>query len=283
MKLSTKILIGLGIAMFVIPIVTTAYIVGNNSIDVKLYEETMRKEANNPNAKDTYLKTFKTKDFHQLQIKGNNQASIGLFIVKSDQYAVKIAKSNEKEVAIHVDENGQLRIELKEASQRYYNTIYIFTPDIKQIDLTQIAINSFSAKQDQLEITGNQLHELHFYPEMAINTLSLRMKNSHIEADDERNGNDLRPTQIKQLTLALDSSKVNFSKQNYESVSIQAKDSEVYFKSGNPDAIVKWLDVKTVGNTFIGLNDLQVQTLQGQLSDGTKTDLPAQILRKLLK
>ncbi|KKX47821.1 hypothetical protein [Sphingobacterium sp. IITKGP-BTPF85] len=144
MKLSSKILIGLGIALFIIPIVTTSYIVGNNRVDTKVYEEMLRKEGNEPDSKDTYLKTYKTKSFTNLNIIGNNKGSICLFIVKSDKYAVKVDNRSESEVAVSVKADGQLNIGLKDNAKPYTKLIYVFTPDISRIKLSEVVIADFS-------------------------------------------------------------------------------------------------------------------------------------------
>lgn len=277
MKLSSKILIGLGIALFIIPIVTTSYIVGNNRVDTKVYEEMLRKEGSEPDSKDTYLKTYKTKSFTNLNIIGNDKGSIGLFIVKSDKYAVKVDKNSEGEISIDVDGNGQLNIELKDNAKSYYKRIYIFTPDIKQIEFSAIHVSSFSGQYDQLEIVGDKVEDFTFNSDVVVNDLSLRLKSSHISGDRQES------FKLNQLILDLDSSDVNFVKQDYEHVFIQAKDSKVNFKGDNPDLKLKLLNLKTVGHTSIDLNDFQVENAQGELSEETKTDFPVSLLRKILK
>ncbi|AIM36399.1 hypothetical protein KO02_06565 [Sphingobacterium sp. ML3W] len=277
MKLSSKILIGLGITFFVIPIVMTSYIAGDNRVDSKVYEEILRKEGNDPKSEDTYLKTYHTNSFRNLKINGNQKGAIALFIVKSDQYAVKVDKNSEREVLVVVDGNGQLNIELTDNAKSYYKRIYIFTPDIKQIELSEVRVNNFSGQCDQLEIFGNKIEDFTFDSNVQINALSLRLKNSLISGDRQQSFN------LDQLTLDLDSSDVNIAKQNYEDVFIQAKDSKVNFSGENPDAKLKFLNLKTVGNTSIGLGNLQVENIEGQLSQETKTDLPVSLLRKIIK
>ena len=277
MKLSSKILIGLGIALFIIPIVTTSYIVGHNRVDTKVYEDILRQEGTDPNSKDTYLKTFKTKNFNNVNVIGNQKGSIGLFLVKSDKYAVKIDKNSESEVAVSVNAEGQLNIELKDNAKSYYKRIYIFTPNIAQIKLSNLSVNDFSGQCDQLEIIGDSIEEFKFNSNIAINKLTLHLKKSLLKSSESES------LQIPDFTLDLDSSVVNLVNQNNAQVSVQAKDSKVNFFAKNPNVKLKTLHLKTVGNSIINLNDSQFESIDGQLSEETKTDFSIGLLRRILK
>jgi hypothetical protein len=277
MKLSSKILIGLGIALFIIPIVTTSYIVGHNRVDTKVYEDILRQEGTDPNSKDTYLKTFKTKNFNNVNVIGNQKGSIGLFLVKSDKYAVKMDKNSESEVAVSVSAEGQLNIELKDNAKSYYKRIYIFTPNIAQIKLSNLIVNDFSGQCDQLEIIGDTIEEFKFNSNIAINKLTLHLKKSLLSTSESES------LQIPDFTLDLDSSVVNLVNQNNAQVSVQAKDSKVNFFAKNPNVKLKTLHLKTVGNSIINLNDSQFESIDGQLSEETKTDFSIGLLRRILK
>lgn len=277
MKLSSKILIGLGIALFIIPIVTTSYIVGHNRVDTKVYEDILRQEGTDPNSKDTYLKTFKTKNFNNVNVIGNQKGSIDLFLVKSDKYAVKIDKNSESEVAVSVNAEGQLNIELKDNAKSYYKRIYIFTPNIAQIKLSNLIVNNFSGKCDQLEIIGDSIEEFKFNSNIAINKLTLHLKKSLLKSSESES------LQIPDFTLDLDSSVVNLVNQNNGQVFVQAKDSKVNFFAKDPNVKLKSLHLKTVGNSIINLNDSQFESIDGQLSEETKTDFSIGLLRRILK
>lgn len=277
MKLSSKLLIGLGIALFVIPIPTFTYILGNDRVDAKVYEDILKVEGNNPNSDDTYLKTFKTKNFNELQITGNQHGSVKLYLVKSDQYAVKIDKNNADALNVRVSENGQLLIDFKEDKHSYFKRIYIFTPDVKLLKLSNVHVGEFVAKLDELEIVGEQVQDIHFSEETEINKLTLKLSKSAF------GGNGQQRFLVNQLVVDLDSSDINLVKQNYDHVFVQAKDSKVNFSGENSEVKLKHLSVHTTGTTTIGLNDLVVDQIDGQLSDESKTDFPVYLLRKILK
>lgn len=286
MKLSTKLLIGLGIALLIIPTVTTSYIVGHNSVDINVYNEILNQEGKDPNTKDTYLKTVKSNDFKSISITGSDSLnyviSIRLFIIKSDKYAVKIAKGDAERLTIKSDENGQLNIKFN-YHDNYYNTpIYIFTPDLQQIDLSNLMVNEFSTKQDELTILGNQLSGFSINTGTTINNLNFVLKNSEFAIN---NGEQDRPASfnLKHLNFDLDSSNVNFAKDNYESVQIKAKDSQLYFVGENEGRYLKTMNLETFGTSTIGFNDYQIGALTGKLSDETKTDFTLSTLRRFLK
>lgn len=286
MKLSTKLLIGLGIALLIIPTVTTSYIVGHNSIDINVYNEILNQEGKDPNTKDTYLKTVKSNNFKKVSITGSDSLNyiipIRLYVIKSDKHAVKIAKEDAERLTIKSDENGQLNIKFN-YYDNYYNTpIYIFTPNLEQIDLTNLMVNEFSTKQDELTIVGNKLSGFVMNNGMQINKLNFILKYSQFAIN---NGEQDSPVSfnLNHLNFDLDSSNVNFAKNNYESVQIKAKDSQLYFVGENEGRYLKNMNLETIGASTIGFNDYQIGALSGKLSDETKTDFTLSTLRKFLK
>lgn len=286
MKLSTKLLIGLGIALLIIPTVTTSYIVGHDSIDINVYNEILNQEGKDPNTKDTYLKTVKSNDFKRISITGSDSVNyvipIRIYVIKSDKHAVKIAKEDAERLTIKSDENGQLSIKFNYYGNYYNTPIYIFTPDLEQIDLTKLMVNEFSAKQDELTIVGTALSGFVMKDGTEIKNLNFVLKHSKFAINNgEQDGNI--SVGIKNLNLNLDSSDVNFAKQNYESVQIKAKDSQLYFVGENEGRYLKTMNLETFGTSTIGFNDYQIGGLTGRLSDETKTDFTLFTLRKFLK
>lgn len=286
MKLSTKLLIGLGIALLIIPTVTTSYIVAHNSVDINVYNEILNQEGKDPNTKDTYLKTIKTNDFKRISITGidsvNYVVSIRLFIIKSDKYAVKISKEDAERFTIKSDETGQLNIKFSTQDNLINTAIYIFTPDLQQMELSNLMVNEFSTKQDELTILGNKLSGFSINTETIINNLNFVLKHSEFAIN---NSDQDRPASfnLNHLNFDLDSSNVNFAKNNYESVQIKAKDSQLYFVGENEGKYLKTMNLETFGTSTIGFNDYQIGTLAGKLSDETKTDFTVSTLRKFLK
>lgn len=286
MKLSSKILIGLGVALFIIPIVTTSYIVGHNSIDINVYNAILNQEGKDPNTKDTYLKTVKSNDFKRISITGSDSVNyvipIRIYVIKSDKHAVKIAKEDAERLTIKSGENGQLNIKFKDYDNYYNTPIYIFTPDLQQIDLTNLMVNEFSIKQDELTIVGNKLSGFVMNNGTEIKKLNFILKYSEFQIN---NGVQDGPVSfnLKHLNFDLDSSNVNFVKNNYETVQIKAKDSKLYFVGENEGRYLKNINLETFGASTIGFNDYQIGALTGKLSDETKTDFTLSTLRKFLK
>lgn len=286
MKLSSKILIGLGIALFIIPIVTTSYIVGHNRVDTKVYEDILRQEGTDPNTKDTYLKTVKGNDFKKISITGNDSLnyviSIKLFIVKSDKYAVKIAKSDAERLTISSNDHAELNIKFHNSDNLINVPIYIFTPNLQEIDLKDLMVNEFSTKQDELTIVGNHVSGFIINDGTEINNFNFILKHSEFAINNGQQNQQVSSS-LKHLYVDLDSSNVNFAKQNYESVQIKAKDSQVYFTGENEGRYLKNMNLETFGANTIGFSDYQIGALTGKLSDETKTDFTLSTLRKFLK
>lgn len=284
MKLSTKLLIGLAITMFVVPTLIASYLVRITRIDTNVYHANIEKEVTRADAKDIYFKSFPTAQFDKLHILGANANGLNVYLVKSERFLIKVSKDQADYVRTKVNADGYLTVEFLAGSDQYYKPIYIFSPDLKVLKLKKASVNEFSAQLDELTIEGDSIEAFSLDGKSAINTLNLKLTNSiidHFGSPDRDASAATLP--VNHLFVDVTNTSLGLPGLSYQSASILARNSEVYFSKRTPVAKVNTLNIKTEGMTSVRLDSLQWGTLQGNLSNDTKIDLPVHALRTLIK
>lgn len=281
MKLSAKLLIGLAIILFVVPTLVASYIVRTNRIDANVYHADVDKEVSNADAKDVYFRSFPMGKFDKLQILGSDARGINLYVVKSDKFLVKVNKSQAHFVKAKVDRDGFLMLDFLEGGDKYYKSVYIFTPDLNMLKLNNAGVNEFSAKLDEFTILGDSVENFSLSGETAINTLHLILTNSHIDNFGYRDEKSIAP--VSHLFVEATNTNLGLPGVDYKTADIFAKDSEIYFNRKGDKSKVDVLAIKTEGVSSVRLDSLQWNALKGNLSNDTKIDLPVHALRNLIK
>lgn len=281
MKLSTKIIMGLAIGLFAVPMLVASYLVRINRVDAKKYNADVEQEVSKPGAKDVYYRSFPLAAFDKLYIVGTNASGVGLYWVKSDKFMVKVNKSQADFVKANVDQSGNLTLDLLSGGEGGYKSIYIFSPDLKVLKLKNADINELSARLNELTVVGDSVEVFSLAEKSVINTLNLNLTNSTIDdlGGTDSKGNSL----VGRLFVNTTNSVLGLPRTNYQSADIVANNSEVYFNRKGPEAKVGLLIIKTEGKSSVRLDSLQWGTLNGNLSNDTKIDLPVHALRSLIK
>jgi hypothetical protein len=281
MKLSTKIIMGLAIGLFAVPMLVASYLVRINRVDAKKYNAAVEQEVSKPDAKDVYFRSFPVADFDKLNIVGTKGSGIGLYWVKSNKFMVKVNKSQADFVKTNVDQSGNLTLNVLAGGEGYYKSIYIFSPDLKVLKLKNVGINELSAKLKELTVVGDSVEVFSLADKSHINALNLNLTNSNI---DDLGGTDSRGNSlVNSLFVNMANSVVGLSRTNYQSADIIANNSEVFFNRKGSNAKVDFLNIKTEGKSSVRLDSLQWGMLNGSLSNDTKIDLPVHALRSLIK
>lgn len=272
---------GLAIGLFAVPMLVASYLVRINRVDAKKYNADVEQEVSKPGAKDVYYRSFPLAAFDKLYIVGTNARGVGLYWVKSDKFMVKVNKSQADFVKANVDQSGNLTLDLLSGGDGGYNSIYIFSPDLRVLKLKNAGINELSARLNELTVVGDSVEVFSLAEKSVINTLNLNLTNSTIDdlGGTDSKGNSL----VGRLFVNTTNSVLGLPRTNYQSADIVANNSEVYFNRKGPEAKVGLLNIKTEGKSSVRLDSLQWGTLNGNLSNDTKIDLPVHALRSLIK
>ncbi len=281
MKTSSKLLIILGIMLFIVPISIMSFTMMGNRVDVVDYQKDMDREATSLAGEDVYLETTLLKAFHKVRVLGEGrQGPISLIIVKSDKYALKVEKNTAVKLRFDVDESGVLVIHGEESADYYFNTVYVFTPDLHKLDLKDVNIQA-KIETDSLTVDGVNVSGFNLLSGTKIVDLQLIAKNSNIEinANDREEGIGYS---LQNLSLHVDSSQVHIGQQDWKRVSVLAKNSKISFPNKGKRWLLDELSITTESVNSIKLDSLQAKKLSGNLSDQTTIDLPVQQLRQII-
>lgn len=280
MKLSSKLLIVLGVAVLAIPLLTASYIESTDRVDGQTYTETLNKEAKDPHAKDVYLKTVQANPFNKITITGEGARWIEVHLIESKEHAVKMGKNDQVKMEVR---DGILHIGLLKTERYFTNILYIFAPQVNTVKLTDVTVSDFFAKQPYLQIIGDRIQDFSFNEDSKIQSLDMELKGSHLGSDYRpfpKKG-DTRLKLVNRFDLKLDSCEANLLGGSTDTLNLYAKDSKLSFSKVRAQTGV--LDLHTVGQTNVALDSLTAGEIKGQLSDQTTTDMPVHLLRKLLK
>lgn len=281
MKTSSKLLIILGITLFVVPIAIMSFTVMENRVDAVDYQKDMNREATSLEGEDVYLQTTPLKAFDKVRLLGEGrQGSISLIIVKSDKHALKLNKNREVNLKFEVDDSGTLILQGEESAEYYVNTVYIFTPDVHNLELKDVNVQT-KIETDSLTVIGDNLSGFRLSSGTKIDHLYLHLKKSKIALNTD-NREEHNTYSVERLSLNVDSSEVNMEPHNLKKLSLLAKNSKVSFPSKGKPWMIDELSLITEGKSSITLDSLQSKVLSGKLSDQTTIDLPIQQLRQMI-
>ncbi|MFD2970251.1 hypothetical protein [Sphingobacterium bambusae] len=281
MKTSSKLLIILGITLFVVPIAIMSFTVMENRVDVVDYQKDMDREATSLEGEDVYLQTTPLKAFDKVRLLGEGRRGpISLIIVKSDKHALKLEKNREVKLKFEVDDKGTLIIHGEESAEYYFNTVYLFTPNVHNLELKDVDVQT-KIETDSLTVQGDNLSGFQLSSGTKIDDLYLNLKKSKIAMNTDNREENVNYS-VRRLSLDVDSSEVNLGPHDLKKLSLLAKNSKVSFPSKGKRWMLDELSLITEGKSSITLDSLQSKTLSGNLSDQTTIDLPVQQLRQII-
>ncbi len=281
MKTSNKLLLALGILLFVVPISAISYIRGKDRVNQEEYTRIIEQEASSLNAVDVYLTTHETPNFNTVHINGENKRIYTtLHLIKSSQFGIKIEKGH-NDATNYTISDGVLHINIPQEKFRYHITLYIFAPDIDTLGLSNLDIQKIKTDMEGLTLVGdNILGKLNIDSDK-LRDLSIELKKSNVSSVYERNAQ--KHSGIQKIKLKADSSHIGFQQQHYNAVNVHAINSSVFFFDADEKVLeIDSLTLLTEGKCNININKRRVNNVEGILSDSTTIDLPIGQLRKLL-
>ncbi|GHE23413.1 hypothetical protein [Sphingobacterium griseoflavum] len=281
MKTSSKLLIILGIALFLVPISIMSFTVLRNRVDIFDYQRDMDEESSSLEVEDVYLRSTKVDAFEKIRFEGNDQMGpIELIVVKSDQHGVKLDKNISEALKFDVDKNGVLTVSDGGGQHVYFSKLYVFSPRITALDLQDVDLQ-IKIQADSLAVKGYRLRGFSIQPGSKVDHLALTAKDSYLGID-EHNREGRGEYEVGSLVLDVDNSNVSLDRQGWRRLTIKAKDAKVRVRNSDKGRALDDLILATQGTNDIKLDSLQAKRFSGSLSDQTVTDLPVEKLRSLI-
>ncbi|WP_437922207.1 hypothetical protein [Sphingobacterium sp. LRF_L2] len=287
MKTSSKYSIGLGLLVFIVPLLILSFSVTKGRVNEVEYRKAIEEEASNSEAADFYLKTIRVKPFKKLQIVGTGEeSSINVYIVKSEQYALKIARDGEMSKDVTVDESGLLRIDAPVNTLNYgQNNLYIFAPKIDELDLSNVTIGDVDIHTDSLIVRADRLKGFNFSPGSTMDKLHLNIRNSILNMENKERADAASQWQVPDLFLELDSATCSLINPHFNRLKIKSENSSVNFVDKNKEnkEHINDLEIYTKGSNDLRLDVVDIHKLSGSLSEETSIDLPLKRVIRLVR
>jgi len=283
MKTSSKLLIIVAMAIFILPLSILSYTVSRGRVGVDEYSKTFHEEATQSDKEDRYLKTTALPAFQKVKVMGHatDPGNINIVFVKSDKYAIKIDKNRAPHFSATVNDTGELEITGDEP-YFYHHIFYIFAPNVQELTLKHVGAK-IEASSDRLTIQADSITELRFAPESFIGELSVEVKNSSASIGNPFQEGAKPSVQAGSAKLYVFHSNVRIENPNFDTMQIKAEHSKIVFDKGSSGNSINTLDLLTLGENSIALDSIRVGSIKGSLSEETKIDLPIHQLRKLIK
>lgn len=147
MKLSNKLLIGLSLLVYIIPL--SAYISSRaGNVDAKDFYGSIDIESKSLNTAGKYLKSEKSNPFKSIQLIGKNER-IQLHLIKDAAYGVKTVANNDTKVSY--ENRDELIIHVNSTSY-LANQVFIYAPSFDKIKLNGIILENLVLMQDSINI-----------------------------------------------------------------------------------------------------------------------------------
>lgn len=280
MKLSNKLLIGLSLLVYIVPL--SAYIsTRSGGIDSKEFYEKVNQESRSFNTPSKLLRPEKVKPFENIQLIGDER--IKLYLVKDDVYGIKLVDNKKNTTKVSYGANEELIIHVNSASY-LANQIFIYAPSFHEITLNGISLDNFVVDQDSIS-----LNVIRGTNSFALGNERLKF----VKANFTKSKVNLKLGKgLQHLDLRLKDAAVvsNISNLNHfllttanSSYSMGKPEKEKAPSSINP-LLIKYFSIHTEGSSNIWFPEkVNIENIEGSLSDSTFIHLPITSLRKLIK
>ncbi|WP_159636441.1 hypothetical protein [Sphingobacterium composti Ten et al. 2007 non Yoo et al. 2007] len=274
MKLSNKLLIGVGVSLFtlILSIVVVANIGG---VDQAEYWKSIENEAKNFNSESKYLKGAKLNTYRSISIKSEHSRGLYLHLIKDATFAYK-SNSELNEVEVSADNEG-LILNFKTKSFQYLH-VYLYAPHFENVTLSNLNLDELVTSEDSLKLDIlNASWGSYNIDNESLKSLDLSLTNSSID-------NTLKIGKLENLNLKLTNSAIKLQPSSIKGLAVQAENSKFAIEEPNGPTTISSLSVVTQGKSTISLpTKISVDKIEGNLSDSTSTNFPVFLLKNLIK
>lgn len=275
MKLSNKLLIGLGIGLFTL-ILSGVIIANTGGVDQAEYWKSIENEAKNFSSESKYLKGNKLNTYNSIKLNSEHSRGVQLHLIKDETYGFK-SNSEANEVEVSSNDNEGLVLNFKTKSYHHLH-VYLYAPHFENVTLSNLNLDELVTSEDSLKLDIlNASWGSYNIDNESLKFLNLSLTNSSID-------NTLKIGKLENLNLKLTNSAVKLQPSSIKGLTVQAENSRFAIEEPNGTTTISSLSVVTQGKSTISLpTKISVDKIEGNLSDSTSTNLPVFLLKNLIK
>jgi hypothetical protein len=285
MKTSNKLLIGLAIALLIIPLTVMILIAKVNRIDNKTYNKMLMEAETTDGAADRYVKKYPVKAFQNVVINGSESSYLNIKIIANDKFLFKATNDLAPYIEYKVDKDGKLHISLKAEGNDQHGTLLIFSPKLKGITFNNVSVDALSANTDSLNVEITRGINFRFGEGMKIKNLSLTKKITHDPRYLVISDITIEDAKIENLRVDINSGYLTINNTPLRNVDLKVKDAKAEFKNEENKNIgpIETLSLNSIGKNDVNFQHIKINAAKGNLSDETTIQIPTVNLKQLIK
>ena len=285
MKTSNKLLIGLAIALLIIPLTVMILIAKVNRIDNKTYNKMLMGAETTDGAADRYIKTYPVQAFQNVVINGSESSYLNIKIIANDKFLFKATNDLAPYIEYKVDKDGQLHISVKAERNYQHGTLLIFSPNLKGITFNNVSVDALSANTDSLNVEITRGINFRFGEGMKIKNLSLTKKITHDPQYIVIPEITIEDAKIENLRVDINSGYLTINNTPLRNVDLKVKDAKAEFKNEENKNIgpIETLLLNSIGKNDVNFQHIRINAAKGNLSDETTIQIPTVNLKQLIK
>lgn len=278
MKTSNKLLITFAAALILLPLL------GMIVVSRVYYKAGPRVEADIVVVKSFDMKTedftnLPTSAFQTVNIPEAKAVRFNIHLVKDTKFGVKVSNHIKDRVSVTVDGSGQLQVSVKNegGKGRTYGDLYIFSPNVSALAISNTDEVVFTINQDSLQLSVKEIESVYFE--------NTKLKSLRATADHV-NVFSMIAEEFGSVNLNLTNSSVISRAASYESLVINSSgkgDIEISGSEKNKEKVytIKDLVINTTDEGKVSLGNITVDKYSGKFSDRTQVEMPASLLNKM--
>ncbi|RLJ77757.1 hypothetical protein [Pedobacter alluvionis] len=285
MKTSNKLLMGLTIALLIIPLTVMILIANANRIDNKTYDKMITGAETIDSEADRFIKKFPVQAFQQVVINGSESSYLNIKIIANDKFLLKATNDLAPSIQYKVDKDGKLNISLKAERNYQHGTLLIFSPNLKGITFNNVSVDELSVNTDSLNVEITKGVNYRFGEDMKIKNLNLVRKTIYQEQNVVIPGITIEDAKIENLRVDINGAYLTVNNTPLRNVDLRLKDAKAEFKNEENRIIapIETLLLNSTGKNDVNFQHVKINKTSGNLSDETSIQMPTVNLKQLLK
>lgn len=275
MKLSNKLLIILGIVVFMLPL-GIVVAVNSGGVNKNEYIHSLEEESKSFAAETKHLSGNALKAYKSITIKSEGPQDLILHLVQDSQYGFKSTYAL-PDVEVVDAANGETILHFKNPSWQSAH-VYLYAPDFEHISLENFNLSKLSTREDSLKLDViNSPWSFNVADNESLKSMDITLQGSKIE--------NVNFGELEQLNLSLINSEIKMESKSYKKLALNLNNAKFVMEGeNNVNPTFSQLSVLSKGQSYINFpKKTIVQNIDGNLSDSTIMVVPAFLLKNLIK
>jgi hypothetical protein len=280
MKTSNKLLIGLAVLIFAIPLTAIVYdSTKYTNADPRLTERRRDTKFNEPT---TGYTVTALPAFNSVAISDGQGYHFNLTLIHDTSHGIKVSDSYKDRFSFKINTQGELEVTVLKkpdnSNYRYVNLL-IYAQGVEKVTVANISRLAIEGSSPSLTLFAKHVENIYLGSASEFKQFSV--------STEAVNSITVNQSQVDRFTADLKNSDFRSNGTSFKKLSLSASGtSEITLNGNRPQnlATIDSLDLTTLGKANLTITDIQLKEVSGSLSDSTVVvKMPVMYLRKLVK